>query len=163
MMDLQRVTTRRWGCLQVPQGQLLTFERGWIGFPHLRGFAALDVGARGPLAWLQSLDDPECGAPVTLPECFGVSAHDLLTAVEERFGPEDDTIVLVIATVLGQSPVTGNLQAPLLVDRNTRRGQQVVLDRPDLPLRAEIVAEGAAWHRTLPMPTFRVRCPRVSV
>lgn len=162
-MNSLRIQTRRWGSILAPEAQVITFDQGWVGYPALRRFVPLDVGASGPLGWLQNLEQPPLGVPVSVPELFGARTQDLLAAAPQWCEAGDDTIVLVIATVRGGAPVTGNLQAPLLVDRVTRRGHQVVLDRPDLPMRAEIVAEGAVWHRALPVPTLRVRCPRVSV
>lgn len=112
------------------------------GFPGLRRFALARVVDDGTVCDLRSLDDPEVSFVVVPPaEFFGdyapVVGDDVADALE--LTSADDALVLAMVT-LGDSAAdaTANLRAPIVVNHRTRRALQVILDDPELPLKAPL-------------------------
>jgi carbon storage regulator CsrA len=56
------------------------------------------------------------------------------------FGGTDLAIAVVMRRPADGSMPTVNLAAPIVIDLETRRGAQVILDDPSLPLRAPLIA-----------------------
>lgn len=112
------------------------------GFPDLRRFALARVVDDGTVCDLRSLDDPEVSFVVVPPaEFFGdyapVVGDDVADALDLQSA--DDALVLAMVT-LGDSAAdaTANLRAPIVLNHRTRRAMQVILDDPDLPLKAPL-------------------------
>jgi len=112
------------------------------GFPGLRRFALARVVDDGTVCDLRSLDDPEVSFVVVPPgEFFGdyapVVGDDVADALE--LTSADDALVLAMVT-LGETAAaaTANLRAPIVVNHRTRRAMQVILDDPELPLKAPL-------------------------
>ena len=112
------------------------------GFPGLRRFALARVVDDGTVCDLRSLDDPTVSFIVVPPaEFFDDYAPEVGDDVADalELGSAEDALVLAVVT-LGQSAddATANLRAPIVVNHRTRRAMQVILDDPDLPLKAPL-------------------------
>ena len=148
-----RIESQRIGTVEVDEQSLIEFPSGLVGLPARRRFVILEFDRDVPLAWMQNVDDPEFGMPVADP---GIFVRDYQVQVPREDVGElaldslEDAVMLVVTTVhQGGIMVTGNLRAPLVINLSNRRGRQVVLDRPDLDLRALVdpIAFARA-HRT---------------
>ena len=135
-----RIESRRIGAVDVNEDSLITFPGGLVGLPSWTRFVILEFERDLPVAWMQSVDDPEFGLPVADP---GIFVQDYrvelprLDVADLELARIEDAVMLVVTTIhAGGVMVTGNLRAPLLVNSENRRGKQVVLDRPELDLRA---------------------------
>lgn len=135
-----RIESQRIGTIDVDESSLIEFPSGLVGLPTRRRFVILEFDRDVPLAWMQNVDDPEFGLPVADPGIFvqdyrvQVPRADVAQLELDRL---EDAVMLVVTTVhQGGIMVTGNLRAPLVVNLSNRRGHQVVLDRPDLDVRA---------------------------
>lgn len=148
-MTTIRIEGTRLGDLTVDSEDILSFPDGLPGFPGSHRYVLVDAGDEEPavLWWLQSVDEPEvaflCAAPWPFfpdyaPELPDTEAEDL-----ELTDPAD-ALVLVLLTVHRDDPagpsVTANLLGPVIVNRRTRVGRQVVLADSDWPLRAPLAA-----------------------
>lgn len=114
------------------------------GFPDRNRFALVQLGDDGLLCQLRSLDDPELRFLVMPPAPFFPDyapevGDDVVD--ELQIGSADDVIVLLVLNA-GESlgSTTANLMAPVLVNTVTRRASQVILDDPNLPIAAPLVA-----------------------
>jgi flagellar assembly factor FliW len=122
---------------------LLTFASGLPGFSQARRFALVRLDEVGLLFSLRSLDEPGLRFLVVPPGQFFTDYAPHLTdatVTELDLGSPQEALVLVVVTP-GETPrdATVNLLAPIVVNQRTREAAQVVLDRPDLPLRAALV------------------------
>ena len=112
----------------------LTLPGGLIGLSDLREFELLSDPEAGPFLLLRSLDPDRI-------EFVAIQLEGVLPDYRVEIGEEDaaelglsrdgsDAWVLNIATVKSWSPqrVTANLVAPVVVNRRTGTGKQVVLD-----------------------------------
>ena len=135
-----RIESQRIGIVEVDQSSLIEFPSGLVGLPSRKRFVILEFDRDVPLAWMQHVDDPAFGLPVAE---AGIFVQDYRVEVPRTDVAElaldtiDDAVMLVVTTIHpGGIMVTGNLRAPLVVNLANRRGRQIVLDRPDLDLRA---------------------------
>lgn len=123
------IAHRRVGAIRLPESAVMRFA-GLPGFPHARRFALFQHDQDSPFSWLACLDDPELAFVVTDPRLFfpdyapGIPTRSLEALGSDATGPFD---LLAIANLSGSAPCL-NLAAPLVVDAETRRGVQVVLD-----------------------------------
>ncbi|RNL80281.1 flagellar assembly protein FliW [Nocardioides marmorisolisilvae] len=114
------------------------------GFPDHRRFALVQLDDDGILCQLRSLDDPSLRFLVVPPVAFFPDYapevdDDVVDDLQITAG--DDVIVLLVLNAgdsLGST--TANLLAPVVVNTATRRASQVILDDPDLPIAAPLLA-----------------------
>ena len=122
---------------------VIELVRPMPGFPEHRRFALVQLDDDGVLCSLASLDEPDLRFLVVPPARF---FPDYAPEVDDEVVTEldiasaDDVLLLVVLTA-GESlaSTTANLAAPVLVNTTTRRGGQIVLDQPGLPVAAPLV------------------------
>jgi len=120
------VQSARFGTHTVPEECILTFAEGLVGIPQATRFwLAEPAGGPSPFRYLLSIDLPDLGFLVCDP-CQLWPAYAAELPAAEGAG---DVQVLAIVTVRDEPrTLTANLLAPLLIDCETRRGRQLVLD-----------------------------------
>jgi len=122
---------------------VIELVRPMPGFPERRRFALVQLDEDGMLCSMTSLDEPALRFLVVPPGRF---FPDYAPEVEDdvleelQIGSADDVLLLVVLNA-GDSlaTTTANLAAPVLVNPTTRRGGQIVLDRPGLPVAAPLL------------------------
>jgi len=123
------VSTSRFGTVEIDADRILNFPSGLLGFSNYERFALLQPNPDGVFLWLQSLDSPDLAFVVTDPSLF-VSGYDVpirRDQMEALSLPSlEEAQVLVIVNRYGDS-LTGNLQGPLVINVETRRGEQLVI------------------------------------
>jgi flagellar assembly factor FliW len=126
-----------------PQPGLLTFPSGLPGFEQKKGYVLLAKPDEAPFLRLQMVGDPNISfvaiAPAAVLDHYrpDLSPDDVLA-----LGLHDpaDALVFNIVTVHPDGVATVNLKGPVVVNRQTLVGRQVV------PLNA------AAWPLAHPLP-----------
>jgi len=111
---------------------VIEFESGLFGFPHLKLFIIGEVPGGGDIfKQLLSVEQPDVGFTLAMPNVF---FPDYLPAVSEEdlkaleAGSLDDVVIMVIVTVpRAVKEATVNLRAPLLFNPYTRKARQVIL------------------------------------
>lgn len=122
------IETTRFGRLEAPDQDLLTFPQGLIGMESCHRWFLLADAENPALGWLQSADRPELALAVVSPRRFvsdyrvRVSARDVSVLGVRQPG---DAQVLVVVTG-GSDGLTLNLKAPIVFCLETRKGRQVV-------------------------------------
>ncbi len=118
--------SERFGTVAVPEGSILRFPEGLVGYPDYQRFALLDHNLGSPFRWLLCLDDPDLAFAVIDPADFfmGFDADMVTGAAGAR------AAVLAIVTIPRGRPnaISANLMAPVIVDLETRTARQVILD-----------------------------------
>lgn len=138
--------TRALGKVQVEPEQILQFPDGLYGFREHSEFALIEESAENPFKWLQSTTEADLAFIVIQPELVfsdyrpDVAREDLdsigLSSVEQA-------IVFLIVTIPEDHPerMTANLQGPVLINRENRRGRQAIsMDEKHL-VRIPILAQ----------------------
>ena len=134
-----KVNTKLFGEIEIDDDKIICFDGGIVGFPDLKRFALMhdepdDDGGQG-LSFLVSLDEPAFAMPVVNPLIVKdnynpVVEDDYLIPLGEM--KEEDMLVLVTVTVPHDiTKMTVNLMAPFIVNADTRKAVQVILDEDD--------------------------------
>ncbi len=125
------VASRLFGPLNVPESACITFPEGLLGFAGEHRFVLLPAAAEG-VYWMQDVDDGSLIFVVVNPfVMFPDYAFDLEDSGCTGLGLTGDSEIGVLAIVTlpretGAIP-TANLQGPLVINYDTRRGCQVIL------------------------------------
>lgn len=141
-----QVRSTRFGTFEVDDSRALVFAQGLLGFPDSSTYVVVEV-EETPYVWLQSVEEEDVAFLATSPFIF-FPGYDLELGDEEQRAIEVDdpsqVEVLALLTVhrAGEQPesITANLLGPIVVNTETRRALQLVLDSPDYTTRVPLVA-----------------------
>jgi len=118
---------------------IIQFEEGLIGFYDCKRFLLVEREEMAPFRWLQSTERPDVGFLVIDPSLVVSGYRAVIPNREwESLGLNDREAGLVLVTCsVGPTTAesTGNLQAPLLVNYETKAGKQVILTETGLASR----------------------------
>ncbi|MBI2898722.1 MAG: flagellar assembly protein FliW [Planctomycetes bacterium] len=128
-----KISTTRFGEIEVAEGQVYAFPEGILGFADLKRYAVFAPKA-GPFQWLQSAEMPSLAFVVTDPSMFfpdyrvQVRPEDLAAI---RLSDTAQGVVLVILTVpRDPKEITANLVGPLVFNAAEKLARQMVLADP---------------------------------
>lgn len=140
-----KITTRIFGEVDIDESKIIRFEKGIIGFPDLTDFALIHDEERGPksiIRWMQSMQEPNFAMPVIDPLAIQkdynpIVDDELLKDLGEL--KEDNILVLVTITVPKElKAMSVNLQAPIVINAEERKGAQIIVDTEKYPVRFPI-------------------------
>lgn len=121
------VKSSRFDILDVPDTKVITLSGGLIGFPSATRFVIVERGSA--VVWLQSVDDPTLAFPVVEATRIRASYPDRpLAEIAESAGLGEGRWIAMLVVHVAEGALCANLLAPVLVDLETLRGGQVVLD-----------------------------------
>jgi flagellar assembly factor FliW len=108
------------------------------GFPAHRQFVLVRLNDEGLLYAFTSIDDPELRFLVAPPEPFFPDyAPEIENEVFAALNTKDpDRLLVMVVITAGVNETTANLLAPIIVDRDSKRAVQVVLNGSGMPVRA---------------------------
>jgi len=116
---------------------------GLLGFEQIKDYTLVTNPGEAPFAWLQVEDnsalafvviDPFVAAPDYQPDIPQADVEFL------KLNHADDALLLGIVTILDGQPPTVNLKGPIVINRHTHTGKQV------------IIANAAAYSLKHPLP-----------
>lgn len=121
----------RFGEVEYDPSQVIRFPEGLIGLDQLKHFLVMPNQKKGPLFWIQSIDDPAFAFVVTDPTNFFLE-YAVLPDDNERIklgiDAQGTCFVLAIVSVSEDKEITLNLSGPILYAPETNRALQVILD-----------------------------------
>jgi len=108
------------------------------GFPAHRQFVLVRLNDDGLLYAFTSLQNPELRFLVAPPEPFFPDyAPEIENEVFAALNTKDpDRLLVMVVITAGVNETTANLLAPIIIDRDSRRAMQVVLNDSKMPVRA---------------------------
>ena len=133
------IKTRIFGDVTISDDKMISFPNGIVGFPDLKDFALIhdeEQGDQAGIRWMQSVQEPNFAMPVINPlvvkEDYDPMVDDELLSV---IGKGENILVLTTITVpTDLSKMSVNLKAPFVINVDTRKAVQVVLE-DDLPVK----------------------------
>ena len=142
-----KVVTKAYGLIDVDERQKIVFPQGLFGFENLTDYLLLDA-ERQPFYWLQSIDVEQVAFVLVSPFLFRPD-YEVNISNEELaeigiHSPEKALIFTIVTIPPDGSPMTANLQGPLVINRDTRKGKQAVLTDSRWKTKHDIMAELAA-------------------
>ena len=117
---------------------VIEFPDGLPGLGDAYHWELLDNEEVRPLFWLRSLERPGLALLVVDPRLVTPDYKPRLSSAHLArigFEPEHATLTLVVVAVHEDGRATANLRAPMIVDIETMRGVQAILEDEDMPLR----------------------------
>lgn len=124
---------RQFGELEVEEKHLLHFPEGIIGFEEYRKFLMVHDEDSEPFRWLVSLDDANVSFPLLDPTLLDPEYG-------QRISLHDNDVVFVVTTLSQKiEESTVNLRSPIIIDKTTQIGRQVVLENDTLPFQCPLV------------------------
>ncbi len=117
---------------------------GLLGFEHIKQYVVLANPEEAPFLWLQILDDRSL-AFLAAPASEIISDYrPQLSQEDVKFlglSKPDDALVLNIVTLKESGQATANLKGPIVINRHTLIGKQVVpLNAADYSLQYPLTA-----------------------
>jgi len=139
-----KVATKAYGLIDVDERQKIIFPQGLFGFEKLKDYLLLDA-ERQPFYWLQSMDAEDVAFVLVNPFLFRPD-YEVNISNEELDGigvnsPEKALIFSIVTIPQDGSPMTANLQGPLIINRDTRMGKQAILSDDRWKTKHDIMAE----------------------
>ncbi len=131
-----KIDSPRFGTLDVEPARIIEFPRGLPGFEDLHRFSLFHPEGNEPEYFLlQSLDDPGIVFTIADPSRFGFAFEINLTDEEASLlqlrSPGDIVVAVMLIRDDSAAPMRANLNAPLVIDVESRRGLQHVFTRLD--------------------------------
>jgi flagellar assembly factor FliW len=137
-----RITTSRFGRIDVDADDILRFPSGLPGLEDCREWALLADASNDALGWLQSTNRGDVALAVVSPRRF-VPDYQVRIPRSElsplAISDMRQAQVVVVVGTNGKS-LTLNLKAPIVINLETRTGRQVVASG-ELPLQYELTSE----------------------
>jgi flagellar assembly factor FliW len=148
-----RVDTPRFGEVDVPEDTILTFPCGIYGFPDVRDCCLFPYQVGLPLRWLQCLDDTRVAFLTVEPHAFLPDYEIELAetdAADLSLERASQAAVITLVTLLHESrAVATNLVAPIIINMETRRAKQVLLNDDRYRTRHVIIEDWGADNVSL--------------
>lgn len=130
------IKSDRFGQLTVDSGAFFKFDAPLPGFEKSRNYVLLKFEEFQPFAWLQSTEESHVCLPLVDPWRYFPEYQPRVSAqTMDRLGVSEDGEVAVYCVVApGESGLTLNLAAPLVLHQDGRCGEQVILEESDYSL-----------------------------
>ena len=139
-----QIETKAYGPIEIDEKQKFVFSEGLLGFEGLTDYAL--IGAeQEPFLYLQSIAEKDAAFVVIDPFLFRPDYEaDIDNKELEAINitSPDQVIIFAIVTIpRNGSPVTANLQGPLVINKETRAGKQAILLDPRWKVKHDITEE----------------------
>ena len=133
-----KIETKAFGTVEADERQKVTFPQGLYGFEDFNEFVIMDAEHQ-PFYWLQSTEGKDVAFILINPFLFRPD-YEVNISNEEMDGigitsPEKALIFVIVTIPPDGSPMTANLQGPLIINRDTMIGKQAIL--PDIRWRTK--------------------------
>ena len=139
-----KVDTKAYGLIEVDEKQKVLLPQGLFGFEDFREYVIIDAEHQ-PFLWLQSLDEKDVAFILINPFLFRKDYEINTTKDEEKeiglTSPENALIFVIVTIPQDGSPMTANLQGPILINKQNMTGTQAILTDMKWRTRHDIVAE----------------------
>lgn len=116
------INTREFGEITVASDYIFNFTNGLLGFENLHEFVLISVEDTAPFKWLISIDQPEIGFILLSP-----------WLADEFFNPgksidtQKNAVFVIIKLGKSKGEMTANMKAPLILDAEFNKGEQIIL------------------------------------
>ena len=136
MSDTLKISTSRFGELEVDEQSIVSVIGGVLGFPKESKFVLLEYNP--PFSWLQSIENADLAFVVVNAAEFGEEYQISLPVGDPDLDMlKDDSVAILNLVTVRPDPTqtTVNLKAPIVVCLKNMKGKQVILDDEKFPVR----------------------------
>lgn len=138
----------RFGAIEYETQDVVTMPDGMIGFPEDHEFLVLAHREGSPFRWFQSLTNPALAflivQPAEMVADYGFTLNESVAAELELYEATPYLVYTVVNIPRGKpEEMTLNLAGPIVINAETRRAKQVVLEDSRFDLRHRVVPSQA--------------------
>ena len=138
------VKTKFFGEVDLPEEKIVTLERGLIGLGDYTHFTILYDCEKEEtnISWFQSIEEPWLAMPVIKPwivkEDYNPVVEDELLSHIGELTEENLVILLTMNVPPNLKEMSVNLKAPIIINSDTRKGAQIVVENEDYEVKYKI-------------------------
>ena len=139
------IKTKIFGDVEISDDKILYFEDGIIGFPDLKHFTLIhdeDKGTDAGIRYFQSIEEPGFAMPVMNPlmVCDNYNPQVSAEFLAELGNLSDENIVVLVTVTVPTdlTKMTVNLQGPIIINSDEKKGAQIIVEGNDYPVRFPI-------------------------
>jgi flagellar assembly factor FliW len=134
------------GTIQFVEDQVITFNRGLLGFCDYHRYILLSRSETAPLSVLQCVDQPELAflvaAPVNPINGLNLGRRNATLQELKARSPEDLQVFVTFTIPPGRpTEATANFSSPILINPRTKLGKQVLLEKENNSRQQQILEE----------------------
>ena len=134
------VKTKYFGEINLSEDKIITMERGMFGFEEYKKYTILfdsEKEGKANVSWFQSVEEPGLAFPVINPL---VVKEDYNPVVEDELlkGLGEITEENIVILLQDAIQMTANLKAPIIINADTRKGAQVVVENEEYEIKYRI-------------------------
>jgi flagellar assembly factor FliW len=139
------IKTKPFGEIEVDDESIIEFSEGILGFDYVKNFILLEE-KESPFVWLQAYDEPELAFVMVSPVQF-MKEYSLVISQSDLEDVDaqspDDLSVYAIVTIPSHDPadMTANLQGPIIINTQKRKGKQAISLSDRYRVRHKILEE----------------------
>ncbi|WP_371372081.1 flagellar assembly protein FliW [Sporomusa aerivorans] len=140
------IQSARFGELDIDDSDIIHFTHALPGFPDEKTFAFLPLQPDSPFAFLQSTVEPNLTFVIVEPFTFFKEySFNLDEGIVAELGLSDDNtprIFNIVRIPEKTDEMTANLLAPILINWNSRKAMQIVLEKTAYTVRHRLFPQG---------------------
>ncbi len=148
-----KITTSRFGEIEIGKEELIKFPDGLLGFKEYTRYVILSTQEGSPFRWLQCVDDGNLAFIVIEPINFMFSYDLEISDSDADFlglkKPEEVILYSIVTIPENPKEMTANLQGPLVINATNRKARQVISTNTQHLLKAKIIDEMAKREEKL--------------
>ena len=139
------INTRVFVEIEIEDEKIIMFDNGIVGFPEMQRFAIVhdeEKGVNAGIRYLQSLDETEFAMPVMDPLAvmpdYNPEVEDELLKPIGDFNEENLLVLVTVSVPREIKKISVNLQAPIIINAEEKKGVQVILESGDYKVKYPI-------------------------
>lgn len=136
------VKTKHFGEINLDEEKIITFPNGILGFEDCKQYTILYDNEKGDtpvISWLQSIEEPALALPVINPlfvkEDYNPVVEDEILNPLGTLAEENVVILLSLTVPTDLTKMTVNLKAPFIINSDTKKGCQIVVNNEEYPIK----------------------------
>lgn len=139
------VKTKYFGEINLAEDKIITMERGMFGFEEYKQYTILydsEKEGRPNVSWFQSIEEPGLAFsvinPLAVKEDYNPIVEDELLQGLGEITEENIVVLLPLTVPRDITQMSANLKAPIVINADTRKGAQVVVENEDYEIKFKI-------------------------
>ncbi|MCT4543232.1 MAG: flagellar assembly protein FliW [Vallitalea sp.] len=132
------VETKYFDKVEVEDSRIINFEHGVFGFSEYHKFVVLYENEI--LCWLQSIEDrdvvlPMICTPLVFPKYTPEVDDEIILSIGDMKQDNYLSIFTIMVVPSDIEKMTTNLKAPIIINNNTKKGIQVILESDEYEIK----------------------------
>ena len=137
-----RITTARFGDLEIPEDKVVRMPKPVLGFEHLKRYCVIEREDCRPFLWFQSVDDPDTAFIIVNPLFFAPDYRIEVNPkeLEELHIRDVKTVETYVIVTIPEKfrEMTVNLQGPIVINTEACLAKQLVLVNSDYRVKHRV-------------------------